>query len=944
MSEKRLQWILFGLVSFVVWLVYFYTQAPTVVFWDVGEFLATSVILGVPHPPGTPLYVILGKFMTLLPLPLDVLYSLVRDGSPQNVVLKITLISVTTGALTAGFVYLLTVKTLHLWNRDLPRSLVHLSGIFGALIGAFAQTVWFNSTEAETYTPANFIILFTAWVAFKWWEEKDDPRSLGYLIFIGYVTLLWSGIHLGALIGLPAIIFFVYLVKREILWDIKLVPLIVVLGLLYAALKLSYEPTLQTSVANLVFQGILLFYLYYRQRLDFNSLWVIALVVALVASAGGIMMGNLGLQIAGALLATVAIYVRDQLYKDWRGFTLLLMLLGFSTELFLILRAKWGALHPDLLRINEAEPDDWKAFLDVLTRKQYEPAKILPRRIAFIDQLKVFWLYYSWQYGSLLIPVTFLALVGVLTHFANERKSFALLFGLLLLGTLGLIIYLNLKDSPTMPVNPLNKARGITEVRDRDYFFALGFTMIGLYAGMGLYEILRLIKVNLKIPKLAHVVGILLAAGIVGWQFAWAYPYRDRSKNYIAEDYAYNMLQSPRKGKAVMFTNGDNDTFPLWFVQEVLGIRRDVIIANLSLLNTDWYCRQLKGWGAPISFSDEDLKHLQPVYQVNGRFVLLKDIMIRDMIATSAGYRPDPEDYVNVGGVRMPKIYFAPRDQFLKEVIEGAQFQVPIYFALTVSRDNYLGWHRYLLMEGLAFRVVGEPVGTEQIEGVNAEYTRYKLHDHLPPDEFLAQYADRVYPEEGVFRYRGVFNPKVYKDETHEKLIRNYASVALRLGLHYESLGETQKAAEELDLAGRFLRQVRVSQSPELLRQVMAIELRAAVLYREAGDYSHSLSLLARVDSLGKDPTVYYEMAQTYAAQGDTTQALQYLELAASMSPRQREVYTSLAQWYEAQGNLEAARRALDKALRLTPGDSQLMAWANRLDSLLKEAKSTKGE
>ncbi len=942
MSEKKLQWLLFGLVSFVVWLVYFYTQAPTVVFWDVGEFLATSVILGVPHPPGTPLYVILGKFMTLLPLPLHVLYSLVRDGSPQNVVLKITLISVTTGALTAGFVYLLTVKTLNLWNRDLPRSLVHLSGIFGALIGAFAQTVWFNSTEAETYTPANFIILLTAWVAFRWWEEKDDPRSLGYLIFIGYITLLWSGIHLGALVGLPAIIFFVYLVKREILWDIKLVPLIVVLGLLYAALKLSYEPTMNIAIANLVFQGILLFYLYYRQRLDFNNLWVIALMVALVASAGGILMGNLAIQIAGALLATVAIYVRDQLYKDWRGFTLLLMLLGFSTEFFLIIRAKWGAAHPALLRINEAEPDDWKAFLDVLTRKQYEPAKIWPRRIAFMDQLKVFWLYYSWQYGSLLIPVTFLALVGILTHLANERKSFALLFGLLLLGTLGLIIYLNLKDSPTMPVNPLNAARGLTEVRDRDYFFALGFTMIGLYAGIGLYEILRLIKVNLRIPKLAHIVGLLLAVGLVGWQFAWAYPYRDRSGNYIAEDYAYNMLNSPQKGKAVMFTNGDNDTFPLWFDQEVLGIRRDVIIANLSLLNTDWYCRQLKGWGAPISFSMEDLKKIQPIYAVNGRFVLLKDIMIRDMIATSAGYKPT--DYINVGGIQMPRIYFAPKKEFLEKVIKGAKFQVPIYFALTVSRDNYAGWQKYLLMEGLAFRVVGDSVGTQQMEGVNAEYTRHKLHADMPPDEFLAKYANTVYPEEGVFRYRGVFNPRVYKDETHEKLIRNYASVALRLGLFYDSHGQAERAAQELDLAGRFLRQVRLDRSPDLIQQLMAIEVRAAALYRSAGDYDRALEVLHRADSLGKAPAVYYELAQTYLVKGDTVQAQQYLELARSMNPRQREVYTSLAELYQAQGNLKAAEGVLRDWLRRAAQDQQVRRWADSLDSVLQTSKPTKGE
>ena len=928
MSERKLQWLIFGIISFVVWLFYFRTTAPTVVFWDVGEFLATSVILGIPHPPGTPLYVILGKFMTLLPLPADFFYKLITGVAARNNVLKITLISMVTGGLSAGFVYILTVRTLNLWNRDLPRPLVHLSGIFGALIGAFASTVWFNSTEAETYTPANFIILLTAWLAFEWWERKDNPKSLALLIFIGYISVLFTGIHLGALVGFPAILLFIFVVKRELLWYVKLVPLISTFFLLLIATKLSYEPSRTSSFANLLFQGILFAYLYAEKDLDFNDPWVIVMGLAFLGSAFGMFSKNYAFQIIGALASSVSIFFKDRLYRDWRGFAFLLMLIAFSTELFLIIRAKWGALHPELLRINEAEPDDWKSFLDVLTRKQYTPMQLLPRRIPFNEHLALFWRYYSWQYGNLLIPVTILAIFGILTHFANERKSFVLIGGLLILGTLGLIVYLNLKDSPTQPVNPANLRNGLTEVRDRDYFFALGYTMIGLYAGIGLYEIMRLIWANLKVRVLSYATGIIIGLGLVAWQVSWAFPIRDRSHNYIAEDYAYNMLISP-KDSGVMYTNGDNDTFPLWFVQEALGVRRDVIIANLSLLNTNWYCKQLKGWGAPISFSYEDIEKMPPIFRTANGFLWLKDIMIRDMIATSTGYKA--EEYLTTpNGIKIPKIYLASKKEFLEKVIKGATFKVPIYFAITVSPENTRGWREYLKMEGLAFRLVGKKVGTKQLEGVNTDYTENLLHDKMSPYEFLEKYKESVYPGERVFRYRGVFNPKVWKDETHEKLIRNYASISLRLSLTYSSLNEKEKEAGALWLSREFLKQLKVLRPVDITQQMLTMDTRLAVLFRDIGEYDRSIEAIREALEITKNPILYHELAKTLLLKGDTNSAIENLELALSMNENNREITKTLVDVYMASGKEKEAMQLANKWLKKHPNDTLIESGSNK--------------
>ena len=133
-------------------------------------------------------------------------------------VLRITLIAITSGALSAGFVYLLTVKTLSLWRSKVPPYFAHIAGVFGALIGAFAHTVWFNAIEAETYAPSTVVMFLVTWIMWLWWEKKDQPGSVKYLLFTIYVVVLSSGIHLLSLIILPALFLFVLFIKPEQSW------------------------------------------------------------------------------------------------------------------------------------------------------------------------------------------------------------------------------------------------------------------------------------------------------------------------------------------------------------------------------------------------------------------------------------------------------------------------------------------------------------------------------------------------------------------------------------------------------------------------------------------------------------------------------------------------------------------------------------------------------
>ncbi|MEO0223520.1 MAG: hypothetical protein ABIL76_00305 [candidate division WOR-3 bacterium] len=289
--------------------------------------------------------------------------------------------------------------------------------------------------------------------------------------------------------------------------------------------------------------------------------------------------------------------------------------------------------------------------------------------------------------------------------------------------------------------------------------------------------------------------------------------YNDRHKNYIAEDFPYNILSSPivSKNGVVLFTNGDNDTFPVWFVQEVLGYRRDIFNANLSLLNTNWYIKQLKGWGAPISFSYEDIDKLPVFIPIsNNRFLLLRDLAIRDMIATSVGYKTN--EYVNVltekGIVKIPKIYLEDGEKFVREVIIGREFKVPIYFSITCDPEAYRDYKKLFILEGLAWRINNDYVSdtNEEFSSINIERTAYLLSGNFDPIDYIENYAKKYKVlKDTIFRYRSIFDESVYKDENHQRIYRNYATVAFSLANALKIRGDYEKSIKFFEFGKKFL-------------------------------------------------------------------------------------------------------------------------------------------
>jgi hypothetical protein len=405
-----------------------------------------------------------------------------------------------------------------------------------------------------------------------------------------------------------------------------------------------------------------------------------------------------------------------------------------------------------------------------------------------------------------------LGLLGMAWHFMRDwRRGFAV--GVLFLVTgIGIILYLN--QTPFQP-------------RERDYSYVASFFAFALWIGIGASGLVELVlsalrgdttienrdaadaalvtersealedeAVAVRHTSSSHFgMGLALAAllfalvpGLMLWQ---NYADHDRSGRYMAPEFAANMLNSTAPN-AIIFTNGDNDTFPLWYAQEVEGIRRDVRVVNLSLLNTPWYAKQLRDqWSResaplPITLPDEAIDNLG-YQQIQPREV---EIPV-DPAAFYSETASTIGDTSGVGPVRWqldgrphpfnPELgLLTAADQLvLNMLFENARngWERPIYFATTVARDAELGLENYMQNEGLARRVV--PVRSESPGGrVVPEIT-----------------ADRL----AGFQFTGLADPDVYYDQNARQMADNYRAVFAISAEEIARQGRPDLARELLD-------------------------------------------------------------------------------------------------------------------------------------------------
>jgi len=381
---------------------------------------------------------------------------------------------------------------------------------------------------------------------------------------------------------------------------------------------------------------------------------------------------------------------------------------------------------------------------------------------------------------------------------------------LFLMTGFAILVYLN--QAPLQP-------------RERDYAYAGSFYAFTIWIGigvLGLYETLKKYIPDTTSAGVAGGLSLLLVPVLMGAQ---NWDDHDRSNRYTCRDFGANYLNTCAPN-AVIFTNGDNDTFPLWYNQEVEGVRKNIRVCNLSYFQTDWYVDQMKSKAyesepLPITFNHDqyvqgkrDVVYLMEDPRLKGSVELkqaldfVKDENPRTKLeqADNAAYIPskklffvvdkaavirnkvvDPQDYdkiVDTLKIDLSSKHYITKDELMVlDMIANNNWERPIYFAITVGRDKYMNLQDYFQLEGLAYRLV--PIKTTETEGgINIGKVNEKL--------MYANVMDK-------FKWGNMNDPKVYIDENNSRMMMNIRNTFNRLAETLVADGQNDKAAQVLD-------------------------------------------------------------------------------------------------------------------------------------------------
>jgi hypothetical protein len=626
-----------AIASVLVFVLYLVTLAPSTAMWDTSEYIAAAYTLGLPHPPGNPFFVLLGRFFAILPI-------------APKVAMRINILAALCSAGAAGMWFLITERVLVGWLPERWQRIV--GGSLAALIGATAFTVWAQSVVNEkVYTVSLLGLALVSWLTVRWCDDPDGARADRLLVLIAYLSGLGYANHMAGFLAVPAVA---------------------------AAVALRRPRTLLR--------------------------W------------------KLLLAIAGALL------------------------LGMTPFLMQPLRAAYFPA------VNEGEPTGctnhihvgctlskatYDRFMYNFNRGQYQKPALTDRQAPFTAQVEMWWLYFRWQWlrdpfdshavlqKMLATLILLLGGLGGYVHWKRDRRSFSYFGPLMFMVTIALIYYMNFKYGSS-------QAPGLgdtvpREVRDRDYFYLWSFSALSVWIALGLVfvwdtfaELLGSDKVRvgsetISLPRrrswllATPVLAIAIIPLFANWKSA------SRAGQTDTADFAADLLNSVEP-YGILVTAGDNDTFPLWYAQEVEGIRRDVIVACLSLLNTDWYTRQLLR--RPIY--EYDSLRGPPVYR--GKVWKkpsgppLKLTMDQGDAVPSAIELSSPQTFRKEGTDIVVDIQ--PRsfgdfmgleraDLFVLYMIRDAYPERPFFFSWTTGGyPNEMGFASYTVTSGLARRLM----------------------------------------------------------------------------------------------------------------------------------------------------------------------------------------------------------------------------------------------
>ena len=1007
-------------------LIYLDTMAPTVSFWDCGEFIAVSHTLSVPHPPGSPLYLLLGRVISMLPITGGAaLDPILNEPQFHNIAYRINLLSPLATAFANMFLFLIIVRLVVEWRGKIKDAadkwIAYGGGLVGSLAIAFSDSHWFNAVEAEVYSMSIFFTAIVVWLILKW-SEKVDEGGAGsrYILIISYMMGLAISVHMLNLLTIPFIALIMYMKLNpkedgvEMMVHMLSVVAVMAVGIMIAIEMALPETSLEymrLNAADLssaqmvlmvvfaVITGAGLFGLsqvfkgerrirFWKQVLLMGAAGASYLVIYLGIIKGMPKMANvmgsilntdnavsaIGATFSVSILILMAIiFFAPSIYRARATeirlsiMALLMVLVGFTSYETIFIRSSQNP------NIDENDPETVSRAVSYLEREQYGSYPMFyrdrwsetplnkntatPGRIVKInstgkigevvalqgDQVIVgvggrdvnqrlsnlsaitngyrsnsefFWRYqinhmyiryFKWQFWgrdgdksdiTQLWALPFLlGLAGLGHHFSKDsRRAFAVL-ALFMLTGFAILLYLN-QDDP--------------QPRERDYSYVGSFYAFAIWIGIGAAAVLEKLKDWRKGTPVFYSAAIaVMLLAIPANMILANYHTHDRSGNYVAWEYSYNLLNTCEPN-AIIFTNGDNDTFPLWYLQEVEKIRTDVRVVNLSLLNTPWYIKQLKNMEPKVAmgYEDEDIEQLGLLrweertlsVPVPASFYDKPETGSLEEGASSISWnlqptisrQKNPQTGKLTGGLRV-------QDIMIYEILVRNEWKRPIYFAVTVSPSNQIGLGDYLRMDGQAYQLMPYEVGMS-----------------IDPDVMYDKIVD-------TYRYTNLNDPDVYYPPNVQRLLQNYRKGFLQLVYEY-GFSDDENRKKALHVLHKMDELVPDETIPVTY---MELYLQIAQMYSQLDDDSSAYRYMDNAFKNGREEAPLMERVKVASVWNDlfdeTERALEILLPISVDAPMNAQVVYEIARAYVKDGN------AID-------GEE----WVNRLATLAPMARETR--
>jgi hypothetical protein len=867
-------WTVFAIALICYWV----TMEPTASYWDCGEFIAVSYKLEVPHPPGAPLFLLIGR-----------MFSFLAFGDVSSVAYWINFSSVLAGAFTSLFLF----WTITLFGRKLMRIsnaeeltsdktwVLIGAGLVGALAYTFSDSAWFSNVEAEVYAMSSFFTAFVVWAMLKWDVIEDESKANRWLLLIFYMMGLSIGVHLLNLVTIPALALIYYFKKHKpSAWGVVAAMLISLLIIFFIneliipglpSMAGSFEIFFVNSLGmpfgsgviffSLIVLAALIYGIYFsqtRQKPLLNTLFLsIAFILIGYASYALIVIradfnppinendprdvmsfvrylkreqyGSRPLLHGQYFTAQVIdyeegapIYVKG---KDKYEIADKRLTYKYSPKDKTILPRIWSTdsdhqrIYRSILGLRENEKPD---FIDNITYMFTHQIGHMYVRYFFFnfagresDNQNADWMRPTMWFEKIpdslknegrnnffMIPFV-LGLIGMFHQSVNNTRNFVVVGLLFLLTGVALVVYLN---SPP------------TEPRERDYIYAGSYYAYSIWIGFAVIAFAELLNKATKNLRTAGIVATLVCMSAPILMAAQGWDDHDRSKRYFSVDSAVNYLQSCAPN-GILFTGGDNDTFPLWYSQEVEGVRPDLRVVVLSYYNTDWYIDQTMRQtyeSTPFKYTLTSQNYRMggpneylPYYDASIKSMDLQQylqLLRKDhkglRMYPSANVVPTREIVLKVDVDHVRKLGIVPaeldsliipemrlklrpgsgglekKDLAMLDVLATSNWERPLYVNNTSLAQFNVDLSRYVVQEGNAYRILPVYNPDAQTELVNTT---------LSYENMLKK-----------FQFRGLDNPNIYYTQDYRNFVQNHRSSFNSLAQAFINHGDNAKAREVL--------------------------------------------------------------------------------------------------------------------------------------------------